>query len=198
MQRLYVWILSLLLATGVTCARDGIDLMFKWGQIDNYSQRGLNLPAYDIESLSSAGGQLKISRFPVVDLIIGADYSWCNREYNIDGQILDFRARDMAITASIVYPLELRALELYAGGGIGSHSVSYEYRRPGTLILEDHGIDIPGTSPFFGYHAVIGGLTRVLSDSIGLFAELRLYRIDAPFNDISYNTWTAGISLSLE
>jgi hypothetical protein len=179
-------------------AVDEVGFAIKGGIIDNYSQKGLDLPVCNVNRLNLIGGQFHISKLPVVELIVGADYSWRGRTYVVDNQKLEFRVRNLAVTASVVYPVRLSAARLYLGCGIGSHSISYEYLRPAALALEDYGIEIPGTSAYFGCHAVAGGRVNIPSIPVGLFVETRLYHIDAPKNDISYSNWSGGIFLPLE
>jgi len=198
MRQVLVAVALLTVCYAPVSAVDEVGFGIKGGIVDNYSQKGLDLPVYNVNRLNLIGGQFHISKLPVVELIVGADYSWRDRTYVVDNQKLEFRVRDLAITASVVYPIRLSTAKLYIGGGLGSHSISYEYLRPASLALEDYGIDIPGTSSYFGYHAVIGCKTDIPSIPVGFFMEARLFHIDAPENDISYNSWSGGIFLPLE
>jgi opacity protein-like surface antigen len=193
-----LWVfICLLVGAGSAGAVSGIEIGVKGGIIDNYSQGGLSVSDYDINQLNMIGAQIYFSRLPMVDVILAGDYSWRNKTYTIAGQGFEFKMRDLAVTASVVYPVKLSVATPYVGGGIGTHSLSYEYIRPISLSLADNGIEIPETSTFFGYHGIFGAKINFPAFPLGFFVEGRLSRINAPAGDISFNSYAGGIYLSL-
>ncbi len=197
MKKTFSLLVCLIFCAGGAGAVSGIEIGVKSGLIDNYNQANLNMADYNINQLNMIGGQLYFSRLPLVDLILSGDYSWRERTYTIAGQPFEFKLRDMAVTASLVYPIKLPVATPYIGGGIGTHSISYEYIRPLSLSLADNGIAIPETSTFFGYHALIGAKIDVSTFPVGFFMEARLSRVNSPGEDISFNTYAGGIYLTL-
>lgn len=178
-------------------AISGIEIGVKGGLIDNYNQPDLALGDYDINRLNLLGGQLYVSRLPVVDIIVAADYSWRNEQYDIAGLPFEFKLRDLAITASVVYPLSLSFVSAYAGVGIGSHSISYEYIKPLALSLADNGIAVPETSSYLGYHGLIGAKVSLPALPFGVFVEGRYAKVNTSGDGITFNVWSGGIFFAL-
>lgn len=197
MKRLQIFCICLSLMATAATADSGIIFGIKGGIVDNYGQPGLNLSTYDISQMNLIGGQFHIATLPVVDLIVGADYSWHKQTLSIAGQSLPFKMRDLAITASLVYPIQLGPAKLYGGGGIGSHSISYEYLRPVSLSLAANGVSIPETSAFFGYHALAGAEIGLSGIPLGVFVEGRINRVNIPEENIKFNSFAGGVYLSL-
>lgn len=193
-----LWITAMLLVVVVhAAAASGIAIGVKSGIVDNYDQPDLRMAGYNIDQLTMIGGQIHYCGLPVIDLIVSGDYLWRQRTYTIAGQDFEFKIRDFAVTASVVYPVSLPMVTPYIGGGIGSHSLSYEYIRPISLALADNGVVIPETSAYFGYHGMVGAKIEIPAFPVGFFMEGRVYRIDAPGEDIRFNTWAGGVYLSL-
>lgn len=187
----------LILVAAMPVYGGGIELGIKSGLIENYKQADLQMAAYHLDQLSLIGGQVYISQLPMVDVIISGDYSWRERTYIIVEQNLKFKLRDLAVTATVVYPLNLGMATIYAGGGIGSHSLSYEYVKPLSLSLADNGVTIPEASTYFGYHGLIGAKIEVPAFPVGFFMEARKNQINAPGDDITFNSWAGGIFITL-
>lgn len=197
MKKTLCYLACLIIGSGAAGAAGGIEIGVKTGIIDNYSQANLNMADYNIDRLNMIGGQLYFSGLPMVDLVLAGDYSWRERTYTIADQPFEFRLRDLAITASLVYPIRLPVATPYIGAGIGSHSLSFEYLRPLSLSLADNGITIPETTTFFGYHAIVGAKIEIPTLPVGFFMEGRLSRVNAAGEDISFNTYAGGVYLSL-
>lgn len=155
------------------------------------------MPDNSLERQGLVGGRFYVSRPRFVDLIVGIDFAGREHGFAIGGDELTLTMRDMAVTASLVYPVHWSAGHVYAGGGVGSHSLSYEYRRPRTLSLVDNGVAIPELSTYFGYHALAGVAIDIPHTPIGFFVEGRHGRINLPDADISYNNWSGGIYIML-
>jgi len=186
-----------LLMAGLASADIHIDLGIKGGLTGNYSQPALQLPGNDLSDLNSLGGQFHLSNMPVVDVIIGVDYSWRERSIALAGESFDLEMRDMAVTALVVYPIKLSFGKLYGGAGIGSHSISYSYTRPVSLVLADYNAYIPDGGANLGYTGVIGVQIDMLHIPFGLFIEGRFNRINVPGDDIEYSTAGGGVYIPL-
>lgn len=197
MKKILVFCFCLSLMTAAAAADSGITFGIKGGIIDNYGQSGLSLSTYNIDQMNLVGGQFHITTLPLVDLIVGADYSWHKQTSTVAGQNLDFKMRDLAVTASVVYPVQLGPAKVYGGGGIGSYSISYEYLRPVSLSLAANGISIPETSAYFGYHALVGAEAGLSGLPVGIFVEGRINSVNIPGENIKFNSLAGGVYLSL-
>lgn len=197
MHKTVCLLVFLSVAAGSAGAFSGLEIGIKGGIIDNYSQSGLSVGEYDINRLNLIGGQLYFSGLPVIDMIISGDYSWRKETYSFAGQSFEFKMRDFAVTASIVYPFRVAFVTPYLGGGVGTHSFSYEYIKPVSLSLADNGVAIPETSTFFGYHGIAGAKINLPAFPLGFFVEGRFNGVNAAGDDISFNSYSAGIFLSL-
>lgn len=197
MKRLLCTLVWLLVSVGSAGAVTGIEIGIRTGIINNYNQPNLSLATYDMDRLNMLGGQIYFSQLPVIDLILTGEYSWRTRTYEIAGESMEFKLRDFAVTASVVYPFKVPLITPYIGAGIGTYSLSYEYLVPVSLSLDDNGVFIPETSTYFGYHGLVGAKLNLPAFPIGVFLEGRLSRVNAPSDDISFNTWAGGIFLAL-
>lgn len=191
---LLVFLLSATIPAG---AMSGLEIGIKGGVVDRFCQPDLSMGDYAINRLNLIGGQVYFSGLPVIDMILSGDYSWRHETYSLAGQDFQFRLRDFAVTASIVYPLRVAIATPYLGVGVGTHSISYEYVKPLSLSLADNGVTIPETSAFFGYHGIVGAKINLPAFPLGFFVEGRFNRVNAPGEDISFNSYTGGIFLSL-
>jgi hypothetical protein len=191
--------IMLLLAAGTLPAGavTGIDICVKGGLVENYEQPGLTISTYDLSRLNLLGGQIYVAAVPLIDVIVAADYSWRTKTYDFAGQTLEFKMKDFAVTASAVYPVKLGLATFYAGGGVGSYALSYEYIRSLTLSLAENGITIPGSTTYFGYHGVAGAKLKLPVIPFGIFVEGRMNWVNAPGDDIKFNSVTGGAFLSL-
>jgi opacity protein-like surface antigen len=187
----------LLAGTVSAGAVTGLEIGIRTGIIENYHQPNLSIATYDLDRLNQIGGQLWFSKLPIVNLVVGADYSWRKRTYTIANQAFEFQLRDLSVTASVVYPVKLPVVTPYVGAGVGTHSLSYEYLRAISLSLADNGVSIPETSTYFGYHGLIGVKADIPVFPVGVFGEARVTRVNAPQDDISFTTWAGGIYLAL-
>jgi len=193
-----ICILACLLAGTVSAgAITGLEIGLRTGIVDNYSQPNLSIAAYDLDRLNQIGGHVCFSNLPVINLVVGADYSWRKQTYTIASQAFEFKLRDLSVTASAIYPVKLPVVTPYVGVGIGTHSLSYEYLRTVSLALADNGVFIPETSTYFGYHGMIGVKAALPAFPVGVFGEARVTRLNASGDDISFTTWAGGIFLAL-
>ncbi len=191
-----VMILSLVLLCA-TVSASNVEIGFRAGMVDNLSYPGMNLPSNNLDRQGLAGGQLFLKSPKYFDVIVSMDYSWKERSYTIDNQEFDLKTRDLSVTASLVYPIEISFLRVYAGGGVGTHSYSHEYYRPRTLSLEANNVTIPEVATYVGFHGIVGVQIPAPSLSGGIFIEGRYGSVSLPDENISYNTITGGIYLSL-
>ena len=171
----------------------GVEIGVKGGFIPDYNQPRLNLGNAEFENLNLVGGQFYISKLPVIDMIISADYGWNKDAVPVADENFDLRFRDLTVAVSLVYPIDLSFLRFYAGAGLGSHTLAFEYVRPEGLSLSANGIEIPETSTYFGYQAIAGLRTNAKAGSFGLFAEVKFDRVNIPGDDIEYKTVSGGI-----
>jgi hypothetical protein len=191
-------IIFLVLLTGPAAfGYSGIELGIRGGAVLSYNQSGLQLAKNSPGGQALIGGQIYMTDFPVVNLIAAIDYSWKEKSSSYSGQTLTFRARDMAVTISAVYPIRAASLTAYVGGGIGSHSISYAYRRPADLSFATYGMRIPEASTYFGYHGLIGARAPLPHLPVGFFVEGRLTRVCAPDGNIRYGSCAVGLYLPL-
>jgi len=197
MKKIACILVWLLISVGSVGAVTGIELGIRAGVINNYDQPNLSLATYDFDRLNMLGGQIYFSALPVIDIILAGEYSWRTRTYEIAGESMEFKLRDFAVTASAVYPFKMPVVTPYAGAGIGTYSLSYEYLVPVSLSLADNGVFIPETSTYFGYHGLIGAKLNLPAFPLGVFLEGRWNRVNAPDDDISFNTWAGGVFLEL-
>ena len=195
MKNMTLVLVCLLLGAAPAGAISGIDIGIKGGITDNFDQPGLSISSYDIGQLNLMGAQVFASSLPLVDLIVSAEYSWRNKTYEFLGQGFEFKLRDLAVTASLVYPVKLPLVNLYAGVGGGTHSFSYV--RPVSLSLADNDIFIPEGETYMGYHGLIGAKASLPAFPLGVFIEGRYATISTPGKNTSYNTWTGGVFISL-
>jgi hypothetical protein len=194
-----LWILAwLLVCVGSAGAVTGIEIGIRTGVLSNFDQPSLNIGTYDLNRLNMFGGQIYISRLPMVDIIVAGEYCWRTRTYEIAGESMEFKLRDFAVTASVVYPFkQLPLVTPYIGAGIGTYSLSYEYLVPLSLSLDDNGVSIPETSTHMGYHGVLGAKLNVPAFPVGVFLEGRLNRISTSGDDVKYTTLAGGVFLAL-
>lgn len=197
MKKFVVFLIGLLLAAAPAGALSGFDIGIKGGIADNFDQPGLSISSYDLGRLNLMGAQVFASTLPLIDLIVAADYTWRTETYSILGEGFEFKLRDLAITASVVYPIKLPLANLYVGVGGGTHSFSYEYVRPVTLSLADNNIFIPEGAIYTGYHGLIGAKTNLRVLPLGIFIEGRWATINTPGENTSFNTWAGGVFIKL-
>lgn len=190
-------VLLLLVLCSAAAAGDRIDFALKGGTVDNFSYPGMNLPDNNLDKKGLIGGQFFLKSPKYFDVILSLDYSWEEKAYQIDGQTFDLKTSDMSVSASLVYPVTIASMRIYAGGGIGTHSYSHEYYRPRSLSLEANNVTIPVVATYLGYHGVAGVQIPLMSLPGGVFVEGRYGRVALPDKDISYNNWTGGIYVSL-
>jgi len=194
-----LWILAwLLVCVGSAGAVTGIEIGFRTGVFSNYDQPTLEMGTYSLNRLNMIGGQIYFSKLPMIDVIVAGEYGWRTQKYEFNGETMEFKLRDFAVTASAVYPFkQLPIVTPYIGAGIGTYSFSYDYFVPMSLSLSDNGVSIPGTSTYMGYHGVLGAKVNVPAFPVGVFLEGRMNRINTPGDDIKYNTFAGGIFLAL-
>ncbi len=189
-------ILCVFLFAAVGSAAD-ICLGLHGGLVANLEQDALRIDDYDVNTLTSFGGRIYIADLPFVDLQISGDYSWRNELFDISGNPLNLRIRDLAFTATALYPIATPLGELALGAGIGSHSLTYEYVRAQALSLTANAISIPQNGAALGYHLMASLSYDLPYSRVGFVLEGRYTLIDAPVDNITYLTLRAGLYLHL-
>ncbi len=183
--------------TAPAYAITGLSFGVRGGMVSNYEQAGLTVGSFDTDKMNLVGAQLRISTFPVVNLIISGDYAWKNKQYDFGGQSFELKMHDISYGASLVYPFKFQFISPYVGGGIGNHHLSFDFIRPLTLSLEDNGITVPGSISRIGYH-VMGGVNIGLpAFPFDISAEYRLNWIDTPGDVTKYNSFAMGLNFNL-
>lgn len=197
MPKTIILLIALFLIAGPTLADSGIEIGIKAAVFSNYNQSQLKLTGDRSVHLKSFGGRFVISSPPVIDLIIGIDNRTDLMTLNLGGQDIDLKLRDYSVFLAVVVPLKISAVTAYFGGGIGSHSIAFQYRHPAALSLADYGVEIPESSTYPGYHAIAGFKFSPSKSSFGLFLEGVMMTINSPGDNIDYFELGGGISFSL-
>ncbi len=143
----------------------------------------------DTDQMTLIGGQFKFSRLPMIDIIGTVEYAWKTYDYTILGEPAEFEIRNLAASVSIVYPLKMRMLKPFVGGGIGMNNVSYEASVPGGLSLT-----LPEDEAHFGYH-VLGGFNLSFPTApVSFTAEGRYNIINTSGENSTYFQVTGSIN----
>lgn len=186
-----------MLFSAMSFGDSGTDLIIKGGFVEDFQHPGLLLPVQNFDRQNLAGGQFYFSQPEIFDLIVGVDIFQQARDYMLEGREINLRMRDMAVTASVVLPFEFSSIDLFIGGGCGSHSLAFEYVRPRDLSFAANGVVIPEISTYFGYHAIAGMKYDVPGLPVGIYAESKFNRVNLPAEDIEYKSVAFGLYLSL-
>lgn len=196
MRKLLIILAVTLMATPAF-AITGLSIGVRGGWVNNYDQAGLSLGDYKADQMNLFGAQIRFSSLPMVNLILFGDYAWKKNEYDFGGQTFEFKMQDFSFGASLVYPIKLKVVSPYFGGGISSHNLSYDYVKPLSLSLDDEGINIPGSMTRLGYH-LSGGVNITLpAFPIGFSAEYRWNWIDTPGEVTDYTSLILGLNYNL-
>jgi len=196
MRRLFLTLFILALAAP-SFAITGISIGIHGGKTTNYDQESFAIPGQDDADMTMVGGQIKISKLPMIDLLVSGDYAWKNETYSVAGQDLEVKRHDLAFSATALYPLKLKVIQPYIGGGISTHNLGFDYVKPLSLSLEDNNVVIPESDNRLGYHMVGGFEIALPAFPVGLNAEYRLNWIDTPVEVTKYNSITVGLSYKL-
>lgn len=195
MRKVIVIVLSCLFATPAF-AVTGISFGIKGGLVTSYEQPGFVLPENDPDQMTLAGVQVRVSTLPMVDFILTGEYAWKTEQYTVLTQPFELKRRDLLFTASVIYPLKLTPISPYLGGGIGSHSLGYDYVEPLSWSLDANGFGIPENTTRTGYH-LIGGLDlKIPAFPFSINAEFRMNWINTPGELTKYNSLAAGLNFS--
>ncbi|MFH1699160.1 MAG: hypothetical protein ABIE07_01120 [Candidatus Zixiibacteriota bacterium] len=192
-----IFMAAIILLPAYCLGDSGADFIIKCGFVDDFHHPGLRLPINNFERQNLAGGQFYFSQPMIFDLIIGVDLFRQERVYSLEGQKINLRMRDMAVTASLVIPIKFSTLDLFVGAGCGTHSLAFDYVRPRDLSLTSNGMVIPEVSTYFGYHAIAGMKYDLPGLPVGVYAESKFNRVNLPAEDIEYKSFAIGLFLSL-
>jgi opacity protein-like surface antigen len=196
MKRVFLLFVCLLFAVP-SFAITGISLGVKGGMVSNYEQSGLSVGNFETDKMNLVGAQIRISTFPVLDLILSGDYAWKNKEYDFSGQSFELKMHDLSFNASLVYPIKFKVVSPYLGGGLGTHHLSFDYLKPLSLSLAESDITVPASENRMGYH-LVGGLNIGLpAFPFGINGEFRMNWIDTPGQVTKYNSISVGLSYNL-
>ncbi|UCD93768.1 MAG: hypothetical protein JSU69_08320 [Candidatus Zixiibacteriota bacterium] len=186
-------ILFLVLAATSSSALTGLSIGLKGGIATNLNLPDFQYPIEELNKMNLIGGQVKISSVPLIDVIGTAEYVWRTKKTNLPF-IEDYRVHDFVLTASIVYPYEMRVITPYAGIGISQHFLGFDASLPGVPLPAS--FEVPGDEHSFGYHLLVGVNLSFPVFPISLNGEFRAFWFDTAKERSRYNTLTAGFYYS--
>ncbi len=178
-------------------ALTGLSVGVRGGLVTSYDQPGLAIPGNETDQMTLGGLNLKFSRLPMVDIIVTGEYAWKTDSYSGFGQNIELTQRDLLFSASVVYPLKLQLVSPYAGAGLATHSLGYEYVEPVSWTLSTYGIEIPGNATKLGYHLVGGFDLKFPAFPLTFNAEFRMNWINTDNENTTYNSFVAGLNFNL-
>jgi len=196
MKKLFLTLFLVLFAIPAF-ALTGISFGIRGGLVTNYDQPGLTIPGYDNDQMTLGGLHVRISTLPMFDLIVTGEYAWKKETYTGFSQNLELTRRDLLISASVVYPIKMNIVSPYAGAGMASHSLGYDYIAPVSWSLSTYGVEIPGNTTKLGYHLIGGFDLKLPAFPLSFGAEFRMNWIDTPDKMTKYNSFIAGLNFSL-
>jgi hypothetical protein len=177
-----------------TYAVTGVAFGLRGGLATNYDQPGFEA---DKDYMTQAGLIVKWTSVPYVDVIFTGDYAWKKESFSYIGLPLEMKWHDFQFSASAVYPFEVPVVSPYAGAGLGTHSLGYDYSTGGSWVLSDYGIESSGSETRLGYHLVGGFDVGIPTFPLTFNAEIRMHWIDTPGDAIQYNSFVAGLTFGL-
>jgi hypothetical protein len=185
--------LALVLTATSSPALTGLSVGLRGGTAVDINLPDFQYPIDQVNKMNLIGGQVRISGLPLVDVIGTAEYIWKTKKISLPF-IEDYRVRDLVLTASVVYPYEMRVISPYAGIGIGQHFLRYDVSLPGVPVPAS--FKVPGAEDSFGYHLLVGVNLSFPVLPISLNGEFRAFWFDTTHERSRYNTLTAGIYYS--
>ncbi len=197
MKRIWPIILCLLFVSP-TYALTGISFGVKGGMGLKADFTGVNLNGEEIDRLMMIGGQIKISTLPFIDVIGTAEYGWKTLKdatlvYDATEYTVEYKVRDLAFTASVVYPLKMQVIKPFAGFGIGSHNLGYDVTANNLPL----GFGAPEDKSYLGYHILAGIDISFPAVPLGLTGEFRYNWVDTPGETTKYIQLTVGANYSM-
>lgn len=190
-------VLVMLLFALPAFALTGISFGLRGGLVTDYDQPGLDIPGSSTDQMTLGGLQMRFTKLPMVDIIVTGDYAWKKETYTSFGQSLELSRRDLLFSASVVYPLDFHVVAPFAGVGVATHSLGYDYVEPLGWSLETYGVDVPDNSTKLGYHLVGGFELKLPAFPLSFGAEFRMNWINTPDKTTKYNSFVAGLNFSL-
>jgi opacity protein-like surface antigen len=178
-------------------ALTGISFGVRGGLVAGYDQPGLEIPGYDTDQMTLGGLHVRVSTLPMFDLIVAGEYAWKNEKYSGFGEEFELKRHDLLFAASAVYPIKFSVVSPYLGGGLGTHSLGYDYVEPPGWSLADYGIDVPDNTTKMGYHLMAGADVKVPAFPLFFNAEYRINWISTPDDVTKYHSIIAGLNFSL-
>jgi opacity protein-like surface antigen len=192
-----IWAVMIMLVAAPAFAISGVSVGIKGGLVNNYDQAGLTVGSFSVDRMNFAGAQARIRTIPIIDLILSGDYAWKTNDYDFAGQNFQLKTHDLSFNATLAHTIKLPILRPYAGAGIGSHHLTFDYLKPMSLSLSDNGITVPNSETRIGYHLTAGFEIGISAFPIGLGAEYRINWIDTPGEVTKYNSFTVGLNVNL-
>ena len=196
MRKLLI-LLAVTLMASPAFAISGLSIGVRGGWVNNYEQAGLSLGDYKADQMNLFGAQVRFASLPMVNLIVFGDYAWKNKDYDFAGQNFQLKMHDLSFGASLVYPLKLKVVSPFVGGGVSSHNLSFDYVKPLALSLDDEGISVPESMTRLGYHLVGGVNINLPAFPIGFSAEYRWNWIDTPGEVTDFTSLVLGLNYNL-
>ncbi|MFH2037094.1 MAG: hypothetical protein ABIJ45_11870 [Candidatus Zixiibacteriota bacterium] len=174
MKKLLIVIACLLLAAPAY-SLTGLSVGFKGGLASNAELGGLTTTGSDnVDELTMAGGQVKFTKLPFVDVIGSVEYGWKTLETaSIGGYEGELKFKDLAFTASAVYPVKVKFIKFYGGFGLDMHSFGYDFSVNGVPISASTLDGLPEDETVTGYHLLGGFDISLPAFPMGVTAEVR-------------------------
>jgi len=178
-------------------ALTGVSFGLRGGLVTNFDQPGFATPGYETDQMPIGGLHVRVSTLPMFDLIVTGEYAWKKNSYDWSGQDLEITHRDLLFSASVVYPMKLKPFSPYAGAGMATHSLGYDYVEPAGWSLSTYGVEVPGNTTKMGYHLIGGVDLKVPTFPLSFSAEFRMNWINTEDEATKYNSFVAGLNFSL-
>ncbi len=196
MKRLLLTLFLVILAMPAF-ALTGVSIGLRGGLVTNFDQPGFATPGYESNQMPIGGLHVRVSTLPMFDLIVTGEYAWKKNSYSWSGESLEISQRDLLFSASVVYPIKLKPISPYAGVGMATHSLGYDFAVPSGWSLSTYGVEVPGNTTRLGYHLVGGVDLKVPMFPLSFSAEFRMNWINTPDEVTKYDSIVAGLNFSL-
>ena len=182
-------VLVLVLMVSPAYAIMGLSMGIKGGVGLNADFAGVSVDNSSIDKLNLMGFQFKVATLPKIDFIFTAEYGWKKQTFNVLGNDVEYKVRDLALTASAVYPFGMPVFSPYVGVGVGTHSLGYDFVGPSGLPVA-----VPDDKLYMGYH-IVGGIDfKPPVFPIGLTGEARYNWIQTEGDSSHYLSVTLGVN----
>ncbi len=188
-------LVALLALTTSAGAITGLGLGLKAGVVTNYDNPNLKLSTYKMDDLKYYGGFVKFGGQGMT-LEAGVETFWNKKTFNLLGNDVDVKARDMALTATGKFYFKFPIIQPFVGAGVGAHKFTYSYT--GSLGgFNNVEIKIPDDKTYFGYHVVVGAKTAIPAFPFDLFVEGKIGRVNSSGDATKYTILCGGVIFNL-